>query len=133
MEGECHPVAQRTFYQPSKGGWFCLNYLLCLKRATREYNTYITYTFTFNYYYFPPGNRPAHAHIKGGWPGPDTIHNGGHIQKKKLSGTNARAFRMRYSAFTENNGILHLSAHAYDQRYIIYTCTVLCVRYGWIR
>ena len=30
MEGECHPVAQQTFYQPSKGGWFCLNYLLCL-------------------------------------------------------------------------------------------------------
>ena len=55
-----------------------------IKRATREYNTYITYTLTFNYYYFPPGNRPAHAHIKGGWPGPDTIHNGGHIQKKKL-------------------------------------------------
>ena len=75
---------------------------------------------------------PAHAHIKGGWPGPDTIHNGGHIQNKKLSGTNARAFRMRYSAFTENNGILHLSAHADDQRYI-YTYTVLCVRYGWIR
>ena len=70
------------------------------------------------------GNRPAHAHIKGGWPGPDTIHNGGHIQKKKLSGTNARAFRMRYSAFTENNGILHLSAHAYDQRYIYVYGTV---------
>ena len=95
-----------------------------LKRATREYNTYITHTLTFNYYYFPPGNRPAHAHIKGGWPGPDTIHNGGHIQKKKLSGTNARAFRMRYSAFTENNGILHLSAHAYDQRYIYVYGTV---------
>ena len=87
-------------------------------------NTYITYAPTFNYYYFPPGSRPAHAHIKGGWPGPDTIHNGGHIQKKKLSGVNARAFRMRYSAFTENNGILHLSAHVYDQRYIYVYGTV---------
>ena len=52
-----------------------------LKRACREYNTYIKYAHTFNY--FPPGSRPAHAHIKGGWPGPNTIHNGGHIQKKK--------------------------------------------------
>ena len=73
--------------------------------------------------FHPETDRP-HAHIKGGWPGPDTIHNGGHIQKKKLSGTNARAFRMHYSAFTENNGILHLSAHAYDQRYIYVYGTV---------
>ena len=86
----------------------------------------ITYASMLNYYYFPPGSRPAHAHIKGGWPAPYTIHNGGHIQIKKLSGTNARAFRMRYSAFTENNGILHLSAHADDQRYIY--VEVLCVR-----
>ena len=31
---------------------------------------------------------------------------------------NARAFHMRYSAFTENNGILHRSAHADDQRWL---------------
>ena len=31
---------------------------------------------------------------------------------------------MRYSAFTENNGVLHLSAHAYDQRYIYVYGTV---------
>ena len=54
-----------------------------VKRACREYNTYIKYAHTLNY--FPPGSRPAHAHIKGGWPGPNTIHNGGHIQKKKKS------------------------------------------------
>ena len=83
---------------------------MLIKRATREYNTHITCARSYNII------RPAHAHIKGGWPGPDTIHNGGHIQKKKLSGTNARAFRMRYSAFTENNGVLHFSAHADDQR-----------------
>ena len=55
------------------------------KRACREYNTYITYAHTFNYYYFPPGSRPAHAHIKGGWPGPNTIHNGRAHSKKKKS------------------------------------------------
>ena len=97
---------------------FFYNAILCsskgFKRACREYNTYIKYAHTYNY--FPPGSRPAHAHIKGGWPGPNTIHNGGHIQKKKISGTNARAFHMRYSAFTKNNGILHRSAHADDQR-----------------
>ena len=39
-------MAQQTFYQPSKGGWFCLNYLLCLNS---RFNCRLT-TIFINFY-----------------------------------------------------------------------------------
>ena len=97
-----------------------------LKRATREYNTYIKYARTYNYYYFPPGSRPVHAHIKGGWPGPDTIHNGGHIQKKNSQARMPEPFACAIARLRRIT-ISYTSQHMLMTRGI-YSCTVLCVR-----
>ena len=103
----------------------------CIKRATREYNTYITFTLTFNYYYFPPGNRPAHAHIKGGWPGPDTITMAGTFKRKNSQARMPEHFACAIARLRRTT-VSYTSQHMLTTRGI-YTCTVLCVRYGWIR
>ena len=52
-------MAQQTFYQPSKGGWFCLNYLLCLNS---RFNCRLT-TIFINFYVFTWFARVAHSYM----------------------------------------------------------------------